>query len=61
MQIDQISGMNMKDRRTAVTRAQLKESEVREILHEGARKARAVARKTLEEARERIGVGKLLP
>lgn len=42
-------------------RAQLKESDIREILHEGARKARAVARKTLEEARERIGVGKLVP
>lgn len=42
-------------------RAQLKESEVREILAEGARRARAVARKTLEEAREKIGVGKLLP
>jgi tryptophanyl-tRNA synthetase len=38
-------------------RAQLTETEVREILHEGARKARMVARKTLEEARERIGVG----
>jgi len=44
-----------------VRRAQLKETEVREILHEGAKRARAVARKTLEEARERIGVGKLLP
>lgn len=42
-------------------RDQLKESEARDILHEGACKARAVARKTLEEARERIGVGKLLP
>ncbi|MFN4218060.1 MAG: tryptophan--tRNA ligase [Candidatus Bipolaricaulia bacterium] len=41
-------------------RAQLNESEAREILHEGARKARAVAKKTLEEARERIGVGKLI-
>lgn len=41
-------------------RAQLKESEVREILYEGAKRARAVAKKTLEEARERIGVGKLL-
>lgn len=41
-------------------RAQLSEPAVREILHEGAKKARAVARKTLEEARERIGVGKLL-
>lgn len=38
-------------------RAQLKETEVREILYEGAKRARAVARKTLEEARERIGVG----
>lgn len=42
-------------------REQLKESEVRDILYEGARKARAVARKTLEEARGRIGVGRLLP
>jgi hypothetical protein len=33
---------------------------VREILYEGAKRARAVAKKTLEEARERIGVGKLL-
>ncbi len=41
-------------------RAQLKESEVREVLYEGAKRARAVARKTLEEARERIGVGKLV-
>ncbi|MDW8141625.1 MAG: tryptophan--tRNA ligase, partial [Candidatus Bipolaricaulota bacterium] len=41
-------------------RAQLKESEVREILLEGARTARAVARQTLEEVRERIGVGRLI-
>lgn len=41
-------------------RAQLTETEVREILYEGAKRARGVARKTLEEARERIGVGKLL-
>lgn len=41
-------------------RAMLKESHVREILHEGARKARAVARQTLAEVRERIGVGKLV-
>ncbi|MCI2430522.1 tryptophan--tRNA ligase [Candidatus Acetothermia bacterium] len=41
-------------------KAQLKESEVREILHEGARTARAVARQTLAEVRERIGVGKLI-
>lgn len=40
-------------------RAQLRESEVREMLHEGARKARTVARKTLEEVRQRIGVGSL--
>lgn len=42
-------------------RAQLKETEVRQILHEGAKRARAAARETLEEARERIGVGKLIP
>jgi tryptophanyl-tRNA synthetase len=41
-------------------RAQLKETEVREILHEGAKRARAIARETLAEARERIGVGKLI-
>lgn len=41
-------------------RAQLKEPEVKEILYEGAKRARAVARKTLEEARERIGVGRLI-
>ncbi len=41
-------------------RALLKDSEVREILHEGAKRARAVARETLKEARERIGVGELL-
>ncbi|MCS6937334.1 MAG: tryptophan--tRNA ligase [Candidatus Bipolaricaulota bacterium] len=41
-------------------RAQLKEAEVREILIEGARTARAVARRTLEEVRERIGVGRVV-
>lgn len=41
-------------------REKLGESEVREILYEGAKRARAVARKTLEEARERIGVGRLI-
>jgi tryptophanyl-tRNA synthetase len=40
-------------------RAQLDETSVRKILKEGAEKARAVAEKTLAEAREHIGVGAL--